>query len=181
MEQELEAELDRMRRLPMAQLRQRYGERFPEEFGTTHRLCLIKRIAWRLQASVYGGLSEEALSRAREIVDETELNGKSTSLPCRNPAINSVVAGSQLWRRRDLRTPPLGTELSRTYRDRTITVTVATNGFNYEGHIYRSLSAVARAATGTQWNGLIFFGLAKRRGKAAKAKKTVLRKIRNAA
>jgi hypothetical protein len=36
---------------------------------------------------------------------------------------------------------------------------VLTNGFEYEGQHYTSLSAVARAATGTRWNGWMFFGL----------------------
>ena len=39
---------------------------------------------------------------------------------------------------------------------------VVAGGFEYEGQRYRSLSAVARQVTGTRWNGLVFFGLAKR-------------------
>ena len=33
-------------------------------------------------------------------------------------------------------------------------------GFEYDGAVYRSLSAVAKAVTGSHWNGLLFFGLA---------------------
>jgi hypothetical protein len=179
MEPELKAELEQIRNMTMAQLRQRYGEQFPEEFGTPHRQCLIGRISWRRQAVVYGGLSEEALRRALEIVDETELNGQS-SLPAGNaPPTNKVT--SETLHHHNFRIPPPGAELSRIYRDKAINVKVAANGFEYEAHIYRSLSAVARAATGTQWNGLVFFGLAKRRSKAAKAKGKRLRKTRNAA
>jgi hypothetical protein len=53
------------------------------------------------------------------------------------------------------------------YRDRTVVVKVLKNGFECEGQHYDSLSAVATAATGTRWNGLVFFGLAKR-GETAK-------------
>ena len=38
-------------------------------------------------------------------------------------------------------------------------VTVLVVGFEYQGRPYQSLSAVARAITGTRWNGLVFFGL----------------------
>jgi hypothetical protein len=38
-------------------------------------------------------------------------------------------------------------------------VTVLTDGFEHDGARYRSLSAIAKAVTGTQWNGLLFFGL----------------------
>lgn len=33
------------------------------------------------------------------------------------------------------------------------------HGFEHEGKIYRSLSAVATAITGSHWNGFLFFGL----------------------
>ena len=55
--------------------------------------------------------------------------------------------------------------LSRRYRDRTIAVKVLAEGFKYEGKSYRSLSAIAREVTGTQWNGKLFFGVAKRGGR----------------
>ena len=32
-------------------------------------------------------------------------------------------------------------------------------GFEYDGEVYRSLSAVAKAVTGSHWNGHLFFGL----------------------
>jgi hypothetical protein len=60
------------------------------------------------------------------------------------------------------RIPAAGTLLRRVYRDRTVVVKILTDGFEYEGRRYASLSAVARAATGTRWNGLLFFGLTQR-------------------
>jgi hypothetical protein len=38
-------------------------------------------------------------------------------------------------------------------------VTVVASGFDWQGRRFKSLSAVARAITGTQWNGPAFFGL----------------------
>ena len=40
-------------------------------------------------------------------------------------------------------------------------------GYEYAGQPYKSLSAIARAITGTRWNGRVFFGLRSSRGLAA--------------
>ena len=155
----LETELKRFGGMAMSQLRERYGERFSDEFGTTHRQYLIGRIAWRLQAAAYGGLSEEALRRALEVADEGELRGGS---PARDPGKAGAIEITNASREHDPRLPPAGTELTRSYRNRTVSVTVSSAGFTYQGRAYGSLSAVAFAATGTRWNGLLFFGIAKR-------------------
>jgi hypothetical protein len=55
--------------------------------------------------------------------------------------------------------PQPGAVLKRTFRDQNITVQVLEQGFEYEGMLYRSLSAVARHISGTQWNGFSFFRL----------------------
>ena len=44
-------------------------------------------------------------------------------------------------------------------------VTVTADGFEWQGRPYRSLSAIARAITGTRWNGWVFFGLKNHRGR----------------
>ncbi len=60
-------------------------------------------------------------------------------------------------RERDPRLPPIGTILEREYKGKKICATVLDDGFEYRGKTYRSLSAVAREATGTIWNGFLFF------------------------
>ena len=60
--------------------------------------------------------------------------------------------------------PLPGTVLTREYKGREVRVRVLEKGFEYEGQPYRSLSAVAKAITGSHWNGRLFFGL--RKGKA---------------
>ena len=55
--------------------------------------------------------------------------------------------------------PIAGTRLVREYQGVEHVVTVLADGFEYEGRPYRSLSAIARAITGTRWNGWTFFGL----------------------
>jgi hypothetical protein len=60
--------------------------------------------------------------------------------------------------------PIAGTRLVREYRGVEHTVTVLADGYEWQGRPYQSLSAVARAITGTRWNGLTFFGLKHQRG-----------------
>jgi hypothetical protein len=60
--------------------------------------------------------------------------------------------------------PIAGTQLLREYRGVEHAVKVLADGFEYEGRPYRSLSAIARAITGTRWNGWTFFGLRTRGG-----------------
>jgi hypothetical protein len=59
------------------------------------------------------------------------------------------------------RLPMPGAVLSRDYRGKQICVTVLPNGFEHDGTVYKSLSAVAKAVTGSHWNGYGFFGLLK--------------------
>ena len=58
--------------------------------------------------------------------------------------------------------PIAGTRLIRQWQGVEHCVTVLDDGFEYEGARYRSLSAIARAITGTRWNGPAFFGLRSR-------------------
>jgi hypothetical protein len=71
---------------------------------------------------------------------------------------------------RDPRIPQPGTVLVRHVDGRTVTVKVLERGFEYEGRIYSSLSPIAREVTGTIWNGLLFFGLARRGERKPKPK-----------
>jgi hypothetical protein len=59
----------------------------------------------------------------------------------------------------DCRNPVVGTRLVREWDGVEHTVTVMKDGFDWQGRKFKSLSAVARAITGTQWNGYRFFGL----------------------
>jgi len=62
----------------------------------------------------------------------------------------------------DPRLPPPGTYLEREYKRRQIIVKILVNGFEFDGEIYRSLSAIASEVTGTKWNGFLFFSLTSR-------------------
>jgi len=157
MEQAMTDEVERLRRMPVQQLRARYQEVYGEQTSSSHKQHLIRRIAWRLQVLAQGDLTERAERRAREIANDADLK---TQVP-RGWARDAGVSTAR--RRRDRRLPVAGTILRRPYRERTVEVKVLAEGFEYAGQRYESLSAVARAITGTRWNGLLFFGLTGRK------------------
>jgi len=156
-------EVATMRRMTPGKLREKFAEVFGEQPRSHNKQWLVKRIAWRLQANEEGGLSERARRRAMELADDAELR---VSAP-RNPKtgddggpVNTMPARFQT----DGRLPMLGTVITREYKGRMLEVKVLPNGFEYDGEVYKSLSAVAKAITGTHWNGYHFFGLRKRGG-----------------
>ncbi len=65
-------------------------------------------------------------------------------------------------RERDPRLPRPGAVLTRTFQGKEHKVQVLDAGFLYEGKTWRSLSAIAKAISGTAWNGYLFWGLQKR-------------------
>jgi hypothetical protein len=62
---------------------------------------------------------------------------------------------------RDERLPAAGTVLRRDYKGQVVVVEVLPDGFQFQGRFFKSLSAIARQATGTPWNGFEFFRLTK--------------------
>ena len=73
------------------------------------------------------------------------------------------VKGKQPIGRNDR--PIVGTRLIREWQGVEHCVTVRDADFEYQGRPYKSLSAAARAITGTRWNGWVFFGLKNHRGR----------------
>lgn len=116
----------------------RYGAPTPNISSDLLRLGL----AYRLQEQRLGGLSRETRSMLRQVARTAETGGPSNAPP------------------RKL-TP--GTRLVRDWHGAGHTVTVLDNGFEYDGKTWRSLTAIARAITGSHWNGPRFFGLTGRK------------------
>ena len=146
--------------MTVAELRQRYAQVFGEATRAGHRTWLIKRIAWRLQARAEGDLSERARRRAAELANDADLR---LSPPRSNPSpTGKHLPALPLLDKPDQRLPPPGSVLARPYKGRMLHVRVLSDGFEYEGTIYRSVSAVTKAVTGSHCNGFFFFRLARR-------------------
>jgi Protein of unknown function (DUF2924) len=160
MNPELGERLDQLRQLTTTQLQVKYRELFGRASHSNHKGYLFRRVAWRLQSLAEGGLSERACAYAREIAEDADLRlCAPKNLVGAQPAIHVATASRQV----DSRLPAPGTELIKRYKNETIAVTVLEDGFQHGERIYKSLSAIARKVTGTQWNGFCFFGLASRK------------------
>jgi hypothetical protein len=150
------AELSALERLTVAELRRRFAELFGEATRASNRVWLVRRLAWRLQALAEGDLSARARQRAAELACDADLR----LLPPRSATPSPLPLS--LPRRADARIPCPGTLLTRRYKGATLQVRVLAQGFEFDGQVYRSLSAVARAITGSHCNGLLFFCLTER-------------------
>ncbi|HEV7299582.1 MAG TPA: DUF2924 domain-containing protein [Tepidisphaeraceae bacterium] len=149
----VKAELAKLAQMSPAQLRQKYADVFGEPSRSGNKDFLVKRISWRVQSLAEGGLSERAKARAAEIARDADLR---TTVP-RTPAVPQTVTLPAPPMNRRLPMP--GAVLTRQYQGRLIQVTVLPKGFEWDGTVYRSLSAVAKAVTGSHWNGYGFFNL----------------------
>jgi hypothetical protein len=154
-------EIEKLGDLTVNQLREKWVEVWNEPCRSRNKDYLRKRIAWRIQARAFGGLSERALRRSEELADETLLRILPPRKAPSPPSGKESVSGKFVPADGESRLPMPGTQLTRDFQGRKIIVKVREHGFEYEGEIYKSLSAVAKAATGTHWNGYVFFGLTK--------------------
>ncbi|MCC7157649.1 MAG: DUF2924 domain-containing protein [Bryobacterales bacterium] len=159
-------EIEALRHMTVSQLRQKHAEVFGEETRSHHKQFLFRRIAWRIQALAEGDLSERARRRALEIANDADLRVRAPKTAFQQDVEFSASTAVQqkLGAQADPRVPAVGEEIAREYKGRHIVVKVRESGFEYEGKIYKSLSAVAREVTGTKWNGFLFFALEMRQG-----------------
>jgi hypothetical protein len=142
------AQLAALKTAPTAALKAKWRELFETEPPPYNRRFLESRLAYRVQELVYGGLKPETLVRLRALGEQ--LDGGRVDVR---------------KRRTDQDRPIAGTQLIREWQGVEHRVTVRADDFEHQGRPYRSLSAAARAITGTRWNGLVFFGLKNQRGR----------------
>lgn len=143
--------------MTIGELREKYRTLFKDEPRSYNKRFYVKRIAWRLQATEEGGLSERARRRAAELANENDLRIlppiPAKMLPQDNKSADHY----------NPRLPIPGTIISRKYKHKKHNVTVLEDGFEYDGQKYRSLSAIAKVITGSHWNGFNFFGFESRK------------------
>jgi hypothetical protein len=135
------ARLAELQRLSVNQLKEKWEALLGTPAPNNARAFLELRIGYRIQGLTYGGLSRDTRRTLELLADEVE--GKITR--------KNMVA--------DPRNPLPGTRLIRDWDGVEHTVTVHQDGYEWQGRKYRSLSAIAKAITGTSWNGFRFFAL----------------------
>lgn len=161
----LREQIESLRHMTVGQLKTKYQEVFGEVSRSNHKQFLFRRIAWRMQANAYGGLSERARRRALEIADDSDLRIRAPKNFLKAELDESRTLETRVAPTEDPRLPMPGTELVRRYRGKDVVVRVREDGFEYGGNIHRSLSSAVRQATGTPWNGFAFFGLGGKPGR----------------
>jgi hypothetical protein len=152
---DIEAELRAMEAMKPQQLRDKYLEVWGEPTRSGNKRFMIKRIAWRLQANAEGDLPERVRRRALELARDSDLR----TTPPKNTIIDDGPVVRRIRTAKGPDRPMPGTQLTRPYKGRTIVVTVLTDGYEYDGRKYRSLTAVAKDITGSHVSGVAFFNL----------------------
>ena len=135
------ARLAGLKAMSVNELKAQWESLFDTPAPNNSRTYLELRIAYRIQELTYGGVAREIRRTLDLLADEVE--GKAGRC--------AIIS--------DPRNPVIGTRLLREWDGVEHTVTVLKDGFDWQGRKYKSLSAAARAITGTQWNGYRFFGL----------------------
>jgi hypothetical protein len=151
------AEIAALPRLHVSELRAKFAALFGELTPSHNKVWLVKRIAWRLQAQAEGDLSERARQRAAELIADADLR-LSAPPPDQTRSDAALEQPPILRMPADDRLRP-GTILTRRYKGRALQVEALDQGFAFDGQVYRSLSAVAKAVTGSHCSGHFFFGL----------------------
>jgi hypothetical protein len=141
------ARLAALKTTPTPDLKRQWRDLFETEPPPYNRRFLESRLAYRIQELAYGGLKPETIERLEALGRQLDSG--------------DVV----LRRTRTEEMPISGTRLIREWQGVEHCVTVRDHDYEYQGRPYKSLSAVARAITGTRWNGWIFFGLKNQRGR----------------
>ena len=165
MQLNIDKEVALLHRMTVGQLREKYQETWGEPTNTRNKQWLVKRITWKMQANIEGDISERARRRAAELARGTDIRttAPKATKPITKPVGNTVTGFVQP--EEDNRLPPPKSVLERVYKGEKILVLVLENGFEYEGAIYKTLSAVAKKITGQHCNGYHFFNLNKKGGK----------------
>ena len=154
----LATEIAALAQLRVSELRAKFAAVFGESTQAHNKVWLVKRIAWRLQALAEGDLSQRARQRAAELIHDADVRlspPRADSASSTPPALSAPT----LHVPTDDCLPRPGAILTRRYKGRTLHVHVLDHGFRFEDQVYRSLSAVAKAVTGSHCSGHFFFRL----------------------
>ena len=134
-------QLAALKQMTVVELKAKWENLFGTSGPNNSRSYLELRLGYRIQELTLGGLSRETRRTLELLADEIEgrIGRKAIITDSRNPVV--------------------GTRLVREWDGVEHTVTVMKEGFDWQGRKFKSLSAIARSITGTQWNGYRFFGL----------------------
>ncbi|MCP4006336.1 MAG: DUF2924 domain-containing protein [bacterium] len=160
-----------LRQMTVAELQGEWIRLYGEPTRSRNKQYLWRRLAWRVQELAHGGLSDAAKAKIDELAPESFTRARTPQ-----NGNGAAVAGDDHQHQhrvhRDPRLPAPGTVITKQYKRRELRVICREDGFEFEGTIHTSLTALAKKITGcTSISGWLFFGLTRRRQAAARDSK----------
>jgi hypothetical protein len=143
--------IETLRGAPLKELQEAYLVYFPGKKASNNRTYLWRRVAYRIQELEFGELADEAKAKLKALMKAYD--------PVNNIAIKPQASRPGNLSKRDHRLPIPGTVITKEYKGSRIQVKTLEKGFEWNGKIYRSLTAIAKEITGAHWNGFLFFNL----------------------
>lgn len=136
-------QIDALNGLSSEELRDKFVELYGFSTVVVNTEYLLRRCAYRLQELQFGGLSQEAEDFLENMASEDPLANFTPDKPKKF-------------------TSNKGTKIVRNWNGKNYEVIVQdSKSYEYDGKLYKSLTAIAKEITGTHWNGRRFFGVDK--------------------
>lgn len=156
MEKAINAKIEALKKRTIPELQKEFEALFDgQKASSDNKVYLVRRIAYRLQELEYGGFSQKAQNRLKELIGLYDpVNNKAI-----RPKVSVETHTRTKARGRDVRLPIPGTIITKNYKGMKIEVKVLEKGFEYGGKVYKNLTAIADKITGAHWNGYYFFNL----------------------
>ena len=136
------------------ELQKKYSELFEgKKAPSNNKVYLWRKIAYRIQELEYGSVRAETQGKIQELIIKYDpVNNKSL-----RPDDASDNQAKKTRLSRDKRLPIPGTVVTKEYKGIMLQVKILESGFEYNGKVYKSLTAIAKEVTGAHWNGFLFF------------------------
>ena len=135
---ELKSEISSLQWLNAQQLKSQYPELLSDAMNCNRDELMRSLVAYRLQERFYGIRLSEATKKM----------------------LQKAVEGDKILRSSAEIRKPTKRKLIRNWKGIDYEVTIHEDGrIEFDGKLYRSLTAVAKAITGSHWNGPVFFGV----------------------
>ena len=150
---------NKLDKAPLPELKERYAQCFGHMPTTRSRSHMVNRILWAKQRDAFGDISDETRKKALAMADDRDVKERFEQVQRPAPEKGSEATRVVAYQSEPQLLP--GSVLHRNYQGTDIRLLVLEDGFEWEGKHFKSLSAAARAITGTRWNGKLFFGLKK--------------------
>ncbi|MFA7254668.1 MAG: DUF2924 domain-containing protein [Candidatus Omnitrophota bacterium] len=153
MKENISGQIEALKTIETTQLLALFRQHFGDKSAPGNRSFLIRQLAYRIQEQAAGGISPALKHNIQKLVQSYDPINKRT-FKTRGGNLSTTTG-------RDPRLPMPGSLVTKLYKGDRIEVKVLESGFEYKEAAYKNLSAVAKAVTGSHWNGFGFFGLAK--------------------